>query len=74
MIDPLTRLRVSNRLLEGQLKSTAGVLELCANHMRLALEGGADPNEVLLHCSRQLDGERQHIISDIEQIRAWVEK
>ena len=71
MSDLLERLRTSNQLLEASLKETASVIELSVNHMRLALDGDADPTEVLLHCSRLLAGQRRTILTDIERIRTW---
>ena len=71
MSDPLERLRTSNQLLEASLKETASVIKLSVNHMRLALDGGADPTEVLLHCSHLLDGQRRTIATEIERIRKW---
>ena len=73
MTDPLTRLRVSNQLLEDALEGTTGLMELWENHMKLALEGGADPRQVLEHCSVEIRTERRHIANQIELIRSWRE-
>jgi hypothetical protein len=71
--DPLVRLKVSNQLLEDVLKGTSGLMELLENHMKLALDGGADPKEVLERWSVDLRTERRHIANQIELIRSWRE-